>query len=490
MDTRIFLEQIAYVVNLHAIVSMTDLHGKITYVNDNFCEVSGYSREELLGKDHRILKSGAHGPAFYKGMWQTLSDGDPWHGQIRNRKKDGGFYWVEATISPMFGHDGEKTGYVSVRTEITSTMELLESQRLQARVIEMAGDAIVIADARRPDIPLIHVNPAFEKMSGYSLGEILGRNCRFMNRDDRDQPGIEAIRTAVREGSEVRTVIRNYKKDGSLFYNEIHLFPVVDERGTLSHFVAIEQDVTKRILLEGSLIKAKEEADRANRAKSDFLTLITHELRTPLNAILGYAQLLGMHGQTTLSLEDSDHVAQILKAGWHLLELIDQLLDLGRIESGNILITPTEVDLRELAGESFLMAGELYEKKRISFRNLVPEGLASRADRDRLRQVLINLLSNAAKYSDPEREVTAAGALRDESTVLLSVSDQGWGMTPEQKDHLFESFNRLGAEEKGVSGTGVGLVIVKQLVERMGGTISVESQPGRGSVFMIVLPRA
>jgi PAS domain S-box-containing protein len=326
-------------------------------------------------------------------------------------------------------------------------------------------------------------------MSGYSLGEILGRNCRFMNRDDRDQPGLEAIRTAVREGSEVRTVIRNYKKDGSLFYNEIHLFPVVDERGTLSHFVAIEQDVTKRILLEDSLIKAKEEADRANRAKSEFLTLITHELRTPLNAILGYAQLLGMHGQTTLSLEDSDHVAQILKAGWHLLELIDQLLDLGRIESGNILITPTEVDLRELAGESFLMAGELYEKKRISFRNLVPEGLASRADRDRLRQVLINLLSNAAKYSDPEREVTASGALRDESTVLLSVSDQGWGMTPEQKDHLFESFNRLGAEEKGVSGTGVGLVIVKQLVERMGGTISVESQPGRGSVFMIVLPR-
>lgn len=490
MDTRIFLEQIAYVVNLHAVVSMTDLDGNITYANDNFCEASGYTREELLGKNHRILKSGAHGPAFYKGMWQTLADGDPWHGQIKNRRKDGGFYWVEATISPMFGSHGERIGYISVRTEITSTMELLESQRLQARVIEMAGDSIIIADARLPDIPLIHVNPAFEEMTGYSLGEILGKNCRFMNLDDRDQPGLEAIRAAVREGSEVRTVIRNYKKDGSLFYNEIHLFPVIDERGGLSHFVAIEQDVTKRILLEDSLKKAKEAADRANRAKSDFLTLISHELRTPLNAILGYAQLLGMPGQTSLSDEESHYVDQIQKAGWHLLELIDQLLDLGRIESGNILITPTVVDLRELVEESFLMARAHYEKKRISFLNLVPAGLLSRADRDRLRQVLINLFSNAAKYSDPEREVTATGTVQDEFTVLLSVSDQGWGMTPEQKEHLFESFNRLGAEEKGVSGTGVGLVIVKQLVEKMGGTIRVESEPNRGSAFMIVLPRA
>ena len=112
------------------------------------------------------------------------------------------------------------------------------------------------------------------------------------------------------------------------------------------------------------------------------------------------------------------------------------------------------------------------------------------ADRDRLRQVVINILSKTTKYSDPEKTVTVSGTIRDESTILLSVADQGWGLTQEQQTHLFESFNRLGAGERGIPGTGVGLVVVKKLVEMMGGTISVESQPGQGSVFMVVLPRA
>ena len=490
MDRQTYIEQLSYVADLHAIISATDLAGNITYVNDNFCDITGYSREELLGKNHRILKSGAHGPAFYKGMLQTLVDGSPWHGQIKNRKKDGSFYWVEATISPMYGSDGAPVGYLSIRTDITSTMEVLERLRLQARVIEMAGDAIVIADARLPDTPLIHVNPAFEEMSGYSLDEILDKNCRFLNRTDRDQPGLAAIRAAVRDGTEVRTVLRNYKKDGSLFFNEIHLFPVLDDNGILTHFVAIEQDVTKRILLEESLKKAKEEADRANRAKSDFLTLITHELRTPLNAILGYAQLVESNPRSSLDNEDRGHVKQIMAAGWHLLELIDQLLDLGRIETGNILLSLTTVGLRGLVEESQALAGDLWDRKRIGFQNLVPEDLVARADRERLRQVVINLLSNATKYSDPEKTVTVSGTIRDESTILLSVADQGWGLTQEQQTHLFESFNRLGAGERGIPGTGVGLVVVKKLVEMMGGTISVESQPGQGSVFMVVLPRA
>ncbi len=490
MDRQTYIEQLSYVADLHAIISATDLAGNITYVNDNFCDITGYAREELLGKNHRILKSGTHGPAFYKGMWQTLVDGSPWHGQIKNRKKDGSFYWVEATISPMYGSDGAPVGYLSIRTDITSTMEVLERLRLQARVIEMAGDAIVIADARLPDTPLIHVNPAFEEMSGYSLDEILDKNCRFLNRTDRDQPGLAAIRAAVRDGTEVRTVLRNYKKDGSLFFNEIHLFPVLDDNGILTHFVAIEQDVTKRILLEESLKKAKEEADRANRAKSDFLTLITHELRTPLNAILGYAQLVESNPRSSLDNEDRGHVKQIMAAGWHLLELIDQLLDLGRIETGNILLSLTTVGLRGLVEESQALAGDLWDRKRIGFQNLVPEDLVARADRERLRQVVINLLSNATKYSDPEKTVTVSGTIRDESTILLSVADQGWGLTQEQQTHLFESFNRLGAGERGIPGTGVGLVVVKKLVEMMGGTISVESQPGQGSVFMVMLPRA
>ncbi len=489
MERQTFIELLSYVADLHAIISATDPEGLITYVNDNFCNITGYRRDELLGKNHRILKSGHHSPAFYERMWKTLIDGSPWHGQIKNRKKDGTFYWVEATIAPMYSPDGSPLGYLSLRTDITSTMEILERLRLQARVIEMAGDSIVIADARLPDTPLIHVNPAFEAMSGYPSSEIMGQNCRFMNRDDRDQPGVEVLRTAVREGSEARTVLRNYRKDGSLFFNEIHLFPVVDEGGGLTHFVAIAQDVTKRILLEDSLTTAKEEADRANRAKSDFLTLITHELRTPLNAILGYAQLLGSKPHSSLDKDDVVHVKQIMTAGWHLLELIDQLLDLGRIETGNVLISPTKVLLRELVNESQKLAGNLWEKKQIAFHNLVPEGLAALADRDRLRQVLINLLSNATKYSDAGRTVTVSGMIRDESTLLLSVADQGWGMTPEQQSHLFESFNRLGAEKKGVPGNGVGLVVVKNLIEKMGGAISVESQPGRGSVFMITLPR-
>ncbi|MBI3380562.1 MAG: response regulator [Aquabacterium sp.] len=249
------------------------------------------------------------------------------------------------------------------------------------------------------------------------------------------------------------------------------------------------QDVTEQKLYAEALITAQT-AERANHAKSEFLSRMSHELRTPLNAIIGFAQLLQMDRSSVFGDEQRRRVNLIEKAGQHLLSMLGDVLDLSRIEAGDLPLSIEAQDVDLVADDALSMVGAQARHSQIRIdTHGVGSHVYAQADRVRLRQVLVNLLSNAIKYNRAGGTVQLR-ARRAGNEVLIEVQDSGIGMSPEQQAQLFQPFNRLGVEQSGIEGTGIGLVIVHKLVSLMGGRIEVESQAGTGSCFRIVLPAA
>ncbi len=270
-----------YAVNQHAIVSMTDSKGKIVHVNDRFVAVSGYSREELLGANHRLLKSGRHPNSFYQELWQTIAKGGTWQGAICNRRKDGSLYWVRSTISPMLDADGVPRGYISVRTDVTPLKEVEQQLRLLERAVESNPSGLTIADARQDGFPLIYANRGFKEITGYPDSEILGRPCHFLQGSERHQDGVIALREALAQGRPGEAVLRNFRRDGTPFWNHVTLSPIHDEQGGLTHYVGIQQDVTTQI----ESARALEESESRIRRSQLYANIGTWEWDIPTGSL-------------------------------------------------------------------------------------------------------------------------------------------------------------------------------------------------------------
>lgn len=784
----------------HAIVSIADRGGNITYANDLFCQISGYSRDELLGQNHRIVKSEQHPPELYQEMWHSIVNGNVWHDEICNRRKDGSLYWVDATITPFLDGEGKPYQYVSIRTDITNrkqaeqaleinkerlrrgqifanigtwdwniqTGDLFWSERIaplfgypegdletsydnflgavhpgdrqavmdavnncvehdtpyeiehrvvwpdgsirwllergavmrdaDGNALQMLGVVQDIDDRKRAEQALqesqtklssmyelsplgialtdmngtyIEFNNAFQKICGYPAEELkdldywvltpqeyeeqeaaqlesLQKNGRYgpyektyrqkdgtlipirlngmLVNDPTGQPQIWSIveditdNKAMQEqlakqknllnmlhrsttdfvekgnfsetmndmldtlleltGSEygftgevlydddgtpylkthaitniawnpeTRALYEEFKEKGFEFRNLNTLFgqvmtsrksvlsndPASDHRAgglpqghpTMHNFLGVpvlygnelvgmygianrengyDEEIqtflrplnaTYGVLIHSkrmtemdaynrnALIEAKEAAEHANQAKSDFLSNMSHELRTPMNAILGFGQLLEY--DDSLSTEQVDSVQEILKAGQHLLELINEVLDLAKVESGHIDLSLEPVELDPIAEECLNLVATLADKRDINLSHSGIKNVAVRADRTRLKQVLLNLLSNAIKYNRKGGSVNIEVQPESTERLRIRVTDTGLGIATEHLEQLFQPFNRLGAERTEVEGTGIGLTITRRIVELMGGTMGVESKVGAGSCFWIELP--
>lgn len=334
-----------------------------------------------------------------------------------------------------------------------------------------------------------YASPQVQALLGYAPEEVLGKSpFDFMAPAEAQRVMALFAPIAEKRLPISGLVNRNIRQDGREVVLETSGVPVFGAGGEFRGYRGIDRDITERIVREQLLMAAKEEAEQANQAKSMFLSSMSHELRTPMNAILGFAQLLQM--QRDMKPEHAENVGEILKAGRHLLELINEVLDLAKIEAGRLDLVLEPVACCDVINESLNLVRAMAEQYGIQLRedsHLVCPVLFQ-ADRTRLKQVIINLLSNAIKYNRPGGVVTLGMvSAAQEGCVRIEVTDTGPGLSTEEQKELFQPFQRLHAAELGVEGHGIGLAISKRLIEAMGGRIGVESTQGVGSTFWVEL---
>ncbi|MDH5518214.1 MAG: response regulator [Gammaproteobacteria bacterium] len=481
----------------HDIVSTTDINGQITSVNQRFCDISGYSREELLGQNHNLLKSGRHSKAFYQDLWATISQGEIWHGTLCNRSKEGNEYWVESTIVPFLDDKGMPYKYVSARTDITV---LRNSEERLSRSQEFAKMGTWDWDIQTNEL---YWSDLIWPLFGYEKASTATTYDNFLaalHPDDRQRVA-DAVTDCIENRVDYNIEHRVIWSDGSEHWLQESGDVVRSDDGKPLHMLGVVQDITERKKTEHELMMARQSAEEANRAKSQFLSSMSHELRTPLNAIIGFSQLMKLDSANPLTAIQEDNVHEIVTAGEHLLQLINEVLDLSKIETGHIELTLETVVLADIIAESMQLISPLAEKRQIdiclsrdgvdiSFDQLLQQNSTARADRTRLKQVLLNLLSNAVKYNQEKGKVTIACQHMSNQMTRISITDTGVGLTTEQQQKLFTPFERIGAEHSAIEGTGIGLVITKNIIEIMGGNIGVYSQQGSGSTFWFELPSA
>jgi PAS domain S-box-containing protein len=366
--------------------------------------------------------------------------------------------------------------------------EQLETRERLQGILDNAPLGVLFLDAQGL---VIECNARFAEMAGVTPEALSGDSVLALAHPD-DRETLAAMRRDLLRGAATRSVttVRLRAPGSPLRWTPVRVITSAlrDEQGQVLRVVAVVEDVADQLRLEASE-QARLRAESANRAKNEFLSRMSHELRTPLNAMIGFAQLLGLDREPALAPHQRDWALQVQRAGWHLLELINETLDLSRIESGSLSLAPQPLDLRQLAEAVRSLVASAAAQREIRIEVSADPGVpAGVGDATRVRQVLTNLLTNAVKYNRPGGAVRVHVARTGEHQVAVSVADTGLGMDAAQQARLFQPYDRLGREGSGIEGTGIGLVISQRLLELMGGSLAVESQPGQGSVFTFTLP--
>jgi len=494
--------RVQHTLDQHAIVSITDVTGRITFANDRFCEISGYSRRELLGQNHRILKSGVHPPEVYEDMWHTIANGRTWHGDVCNRDKSGGFYWVHATITPFLDERGKPEEYVAIRTEITAQKELENiSQRQEAwlrTILDNLGEGVYTLDAQGK---VAYINAEGERLIGWRMDELVGKGLHDIIHHHRpDGSPLPATECPIHLAMRDHQVYRSndevfFRKDGSVLPVKITGAPLSLD-GKWQGSVAVFSDMREERLLQQHLLDAKNAAENAARTKTDFLSTMSHEIRTPLNGVIGMTDLLL---DTPLDNEQTEFANTIKTSADALMAIINDILDFSKIEAGRLVLEHTSFSLRQTVESSLDVLASKAQEKNLTLASFIAPELPDHlvGDPTRIRQILLNFLSNAIKFTGRGEVVASAlsdagaGADRTRTMLRLEVRDCGIGLSDEAKAGLFRPFSQADSSTtRKYGGTGLGLSICKRLVETMGGEIGVDSVPGTGSTFWVRIPLA
>ncbi|MBT5869245.1 MAG: response regulator [Nitrospinaceae bacterium] len=471
-----------------------DPQGRMQSINSAAEKLFGYSASELSGKNIKMLMpepyhsehDGYLKNYLETGKTQIIGIGR----EVTGLRKDGSTFPLNLGVSEAWVK-GERVFIGTLRdiSEQKQAEEIIARSESRFRsILENAIDAIITIDQQG----IIETfNPAAGKIFGYANHEVIGENVKILMpepyKSEHDHYLQRYLETKTSKIIGTTIELTGVRKNGELFPLSFSLSQI-SEPDKIT-FTGIIRDITSNKRVESEIIIAKEEAERANRAKSEFLSHMSHELRTPLNAIMGFSQLLTLSPDSLTPIQLTN-IKRIYSSGEHLLKLINEVLDLARIESGQVSMSLEPLQIGELLNSMMPLVSPLaadsgihlfYIKNEFSERFIL-------ADKTRLNQVLLNLISNAIKYNKEKGEVEISLKKTTEKYLRIAVTDTGPGIPLDKQKYLFESFNRLGADQTGVEGTGIGLNITKKLTELMNGKLGLDSTPGKGSCFYVDLP--
>lgn len=480
------LANLRFALDEAAIVAITDQRGVITFVNDKFCEISKYSREELIGQDHRIINSAYHPKEFIRNIWTTIARGNTWHGELRNRAKDGSIYWVDTTIVPFLDDQGKPYQYVAIRFDITERKLAEDRIRQQAELLDKTRDAVIACDL---NYNILFWNKGAERMYGWKIEDVLGRNIAdVLFAGDRRE--LERIRSEFEPSGELNHTVRRETKDGKQLTIDARWTLVRNDRGQPDFILITQTDISQQSQAEEHLLRVQRMESIGTLAGG-----IAHDLNNTLFPVLMGVEML--EDNEPLSPEGRKWLSLIRDNAERGADLVRQVLSFARGSEGERL----PIQLRHVAKELIQVLKETLPKSIALKHNLEPDLRIVTADPTQVHQVLMNLCLNAsdAMPDGGTLTITLSNETIDESYsrmnpeavpgeyVLITVEDTGHGMSPATLERIFDPF--FTTKEVG-KGTGLGLATVLSIVEAHGGFLDVKSEVGKGTKFSIYFPAA
>jgi PAS domain S-box-containing protein len=466
-------------------ISITDTNNRILFLNEAFLKTYGYEDgNELIGKDISFLRSQNNDPEVVDQILRSTIEAG-WQGEIFNRKKDGTEFPISLSTSVILDENGHILGMAGVATDITQrkqTEELLRQSEMKYRnLIETMPDGYYRSTS---DGKFVEVNKAMVKLLGYeSEDELMSIDIKkdlYFDPSDRES-------LVLQINPEELDVYQLKKKDGTAVWVEDHGWYVKDKSGKIIFHEGVARDITERKIAEIQLQKYSEELQEANATKDKFFSIIAHDLKSPFNSLMGFSEIIKNEARNLDIATIEQYAGLISSTSTNTYRLLENLLDWARMQQSQLVFKPVSFILSNVVNEVLEILIEKANSKMIAIINYIPGNLIVWADKDMLKTILRNLISNALKFTPTNGKVEIKAALMNDE-LEISITDNGIGIKPDEISKIFKigsSFSKRGTENE--KGTGLGLLLCKEFVEKHNGQIKVESQVGKGSTFSFTL---